>query len=105
MLGAMAAQPKVRKVAQRQQKTKLSVLEKPQEVKNINTEAKQVLCSSTSTLQCVLMTVPDGMDCTAASVFALSALPGYKTVCSAEPHTKPHYSCCGTAPQEFTQVL
>lgn len=41
MLGAMAAQPKVRKVAQRQQKTKLSVLEKPQEVKNINTEAKQ----------------------------------------------------------------
>lgn len=104
MLGAMAAQPKVRKVAQRQQKTKLSVLEKPQEVKNINTEAKQVLCSS-STLQRVLMTVPDGMHCTAASVFALSALPGYKTVCSTESHTKPHDSCCGTEPQESTQVL
>ena len=42
MLGAMAAQPKVRKVAQRQQKTKLGVLEKPQEVKHIDTEQKQV---------------------------------------------------------------
>lgn len=41
MLGAMAAQPKVRKVAQRQQKTKLGVLEKPQEVKHIDTEQKQ----------------------------------------------------------------
>lgn len=41
MLGAMAAQPKVRKVAQRQQRTKLGVLEKPKEVKNINTEDKQ----------------------------------------------------------------
>lgn len=44
MLGAMAAQPKVRKVAQRQQRTKLGVLEKPKEVKNINTEDKQVHC-------------------------------------------------------------
>lgn len=42
MLGAMAAQPKVRNVAQRQQRTKLGVLEKPKEVKNINTEDKQV---------------------------------------------------------------
>ena len=42
MLGAMAAQPKVRKVAQRQQRTKLGVLEKPKEVKHINTEDKQV---------------------------------------------------------------
>ncbi len=42
MLGAMAAQPKVRKVAQRREKTKLGTLEKPQEVKNINTEDKQV---------------------------------------------------------------
>ena len=42
MLGAMAAQPKVRKVAQRQQRTKLGVLEKPKEVKDINTEDKQV---------------------------------------------------------------
>lgn len=42
MLGAMAAQQKVRKVAQRQQRTKLGVLEKPKEVKNINTEDKQV---------------------------------------------------------------
>lgn len=41
MLGAMAAQPKVRNVAQRQQRTKLGVLEKPKEVKNINTEDKQ----------------------------------------------------------------
>lgn len=46
MLGAMAAQPKVRKVAQRQQRTKLGVLEKPKEVKNINTEDKQVYCWS-----------------------------------------------------------
>lgn len=44
MLGAMAAQPKVRKVTQRQQRTKLGVLEKPKEVKNINTEDKQVCC-------------------------------------------------------------
>ena len=44
MLGAMAAQPKVCKVAQRQQRTKLGVLEKPKEVKNINTEDKQVCC-------------------------------------------------------------
>lgn len=42
MLGAMAAKPKVRKLAQRQQRTKLGVLEKPKEVKNINTEDKQV---------------------------------------------------------------
>lgn len=42
MLGAMAAQQKVRKVAQRQQRTKLGVLEKPKEVKHINTEDKQV---------------------------------------------------------------
>ena len=42
MLGAMAAQPKVRKVAQRQQKTKLGVLEKPKEIQNIRTEDKQV---------------------------------------------------------------
>ncbi|KAL0039422.1 hypothetical protein WJX79_007497 [Trebouxia sp. C0005] len=41
MLGAMAAQPKVRKVAQRQQKTKLGVLEKPKEIQNIRTEDKQ----------------------------------------------------------------
>ena len=46
MLGAMAAQPKMRKIAQRQQRTKLGVLEKPKEVKNINTEDKQVLSSS-----------------------------------------------------------
>ena len=46
MLGAMAAQPKVRKVAQRQQRTKLGVLEKPKEVKDINTEDKQVLYRS-----------------------------------------------------------
>ena len=42
MLGAMAAQPKVRKVAQRQQKTKLGVLEKPKEIQNVRTEDKQV---------------------------------------------------------------
>ena len=42
MLGAMAAQQKVRKVAQRQQRTKLGALEKPKEVKTINTEDKQV---------------------------------------------------------------
>lgn len=41
MLGAMAAQPKVRKVAQRQQKTKLGVLEKPKEIQNVRTEDKQ----------------------------------------------------------------
>ena len=43
MLGPMAAQQKVRKMAQRQQKTKLGVLEKPKEVKNIDTEDKQVV--------------------------------------------------------------
>lgn len=42
MLGAMAAQPKVRKVAQRQQQTKLGVLEKPKEIQNVRTEDKQV---------------------------------------------------------------
>ena len=42
MLGAMAAQPKVRKVPQRQQKTKLGVLEKPKEIQNVRTEDKQV---------------------------------------------------------------
>lgn len=52
MLGAMAAQPKVRKVAQRQQRTKLGVLEKPKEVKNINTEDKQVGCRSCKVWQC-----------------------------------------------------
>ena len=45
MLGAMAAQPKARKIAQRRERTKLGVLEKPQEVKNISTENKQV-CST-----------------------------------------------------------
>ena len=48
MLGAMAAQPKVRKVAQRQQKTKLGVLEKPKEIQNVRTEDKQV-CNIFST--------------------------------------------------------
>ena len=45
MLGAMAAQPKLRKVAQRVQKTKLGVLEKPKEIQNARTEDKQV-CNS-----------------------------------------------------------
>lgn len=52
MLGAMAAQPKVRKVAQRQQRTKLGALEKPKEVKNINTEDKQVDTSRLSWHTC-----------------------------------------------------
>ncbi len=47
MLGAMAAQPRVRKVAQRQQKTKLGVLEKPKEIQNVRTEDKQVRNRST----------------------------------------------------------
>ena len=59
MLGAMAAQPKVRKVAQRQQRTKLGVLEKPKEVKNINTEDKQarlLLVLSLSSSRCLCQT-------------------------------------------------
>lgn len=52
MLGAMAAKPKVRKVHQRQQKTKLGALEKPQEVKRIDTEQKQVCCARLSPADC-----------------------------------------------------
>ena len=41
MLGPMAAQPKVRKVAERREKTKLAAVEKPQELKDVDTQEKQ----------------------------------------------------------------
>lgn len=41
MLGPLSAQPKVRKVAERRQKTKLGAVEKPKEVKDLGTEEKQ----------------------------------------------------------------
>lgn len=41
MLGPLNAQPKVRKVTERRERTKLGALEKPQEIKEVNTEEKQ----------------------------------------------------------------
>lgn len=41
MLGPLNAQPKVRKVAERRERTKLGAVEKPQEIKEVDTEEKQ----------------------------------------------------------------
>lgn len=41
MLGPLQAQAKVRKVTERRERTKLGTLEKPQEIKEVDTEEKQ----------------------------------------------------------------